>query len=99
MDMGSGAYVRLSEGPASGRDALVSAVVAWILAAALAVGLAALVGWLVARRISRPVIALTEASDRMAAGDLGARAPVAGGDEVGASASPSTAWRRALRPQ
>ena len=83
MAMGNGAYVKLSEGPASGRDALVSAVVAWILAAALAVGLAALAGWLVARRISQPVAALTEASDRMAAGDLGARAPVAGGDEVG----------------
>jgi len=83
MDMGSGAYVKLSEGPASGRDALVSTAVAWILAAALAVGLAALAGWLIARRISEPVVALTEASDRMAAGDLGARAPVAGGDEVG----------------
>jgi signal transduction histidine kinase len=83
MDMNNGAYVKLSEGPASGRDALVSAVVAWILAAALAVGLAALAGSLIARRIARPVVALTEASDRMAAGDLGARAPVAGGDEVG----------------
>ena len=83
MDMGNGAYVKLSEGPASGRDALVSATVAWILAAALAVGLAALAGSLIARRIARPVVALTEASDRMAGGDLGARAPVAGGDEVG----------------
>jgi signal transduction histidine kinase len=83
MSMNNGAYVKLSEGPASGRDALVSAIVAWILAAALAVVLAALAGWLIARRISRPVVALTEASDRMAAGDLGARAPVAGGDEVG----------------
>jgi two-component system sensor histidine kinase BaeS len=83
MDMANGAYVKLSEGPASGRDALVSAIVAWVLAAALAVVLAALAGWLVARRIARPVVALTEASDRMAAGDLGARAPVAGGDEVG----------------
>ena len=83
MDMGNGAYVKLSEGPASGRDALVSAAVAWILAAALAVGLAALAGYLVAARIARPVVALTDASDRMAAGDLGARAPVAGGDEVG----------------
>ncbi|HEX5642786.1 MAG TPA: HAMP domain-containing sensor histidine kinase [Thermoleophilia bacterium] len=83
MDMGNGAYVKLSEGPASGRDALMSAAVAWILAAALAVGLAALAGSLIAARIARPVVALTEASDRMAAGDLGARAPVAGGDEVG----------------
>ena len=83
MDMGNGAYVKLSEGPASGRDALVSAAVALILAAALAVGLAALAGYLVAARIARPVVALTEASDKMAGGDLGARAPVAGGDEVG----------------
>ena len=83
MDMGSGAYVKLSEGPASGRDALVSAALAWVLAGALAVGLAALAGYLVAARIARPVVALTEATDRMAAGDLGARAPVAGGDEVG----------------
>jgi two-component system sensor histidine kinase BaeS len=83
MDMGNGAYVKLSEGPASGRDALVSAALAWILAAALAVGLAALAGWLIARRIAEPVVALTEASDRMASGDLGARAPVTGGDEVG----------------
>jgi methyl-accepting chemotaxis protein len=87
MDMGSGAYVKLSEGPASGRDALVSAAVAWILAAALAVGLGALAGYLVAARIARPVVALTEASDKMAAGDLGARAP-----------SPSTAWPPGWRP-
>jgi len=80
---GSGEYVQLSEAPASGRDALVSAALAWLLAAALAVGLAALAGRLVAGRIARPVVALTETSDRMAEGDLGARAPVAGGDEVG----------------
>ena len=82
MGMSNGGSIRLSEGPASGHDALMSAVVAWVLAAAPAVALAALAGWLVARRISRPVIALTAASDRMAAGDLGARAPVAGDDEL-----------------
>ena len=83
MEMGDGAYVRLSEGPASGRDALVSAALAWILAAALGVGLAALAGYLMAARISRPVVALTVASDRMAEGDLTARAPAGGHDEVG----------------
>ena len=80
---GSGEYVQLSEAPASGSDALLSAAEAWVLAAALAVALAALAGYLVSARISRPVVALTEASDRMAEGDLGARAPVAGRDEVG----------------
>jgi len=45
--------------------------------------LAALTGYLLSRRISRPVVALTAASDRMAEGDLTARAPVVGEDEVG----------------
>jgi signal transduction histidine kinase len=80
---GNGAYVQLSEAPASGRDALLSAAEAWVLAAALAVALAALAGYVISRRISRPVVALTAASDRMAEGDLAARAPVVGGDEVG----------------
>ncbi len=83
IELGSGAYVSISEAPGSGRDALVSAALAWLLAAALAVGLSALAGYLLSGRISRPVVALTQASDRMAEGDLGARAPVAGEDEVG----------------
>jgi len=83
LALGNGASVSLSEAPASGREALVSAAIAWLLSAALAVGLAALAGYLVAARIARPVVALTQASNRMAEGDLGARAPVAGGDEVG----------------
>jgi len=83
MDMGNGSYVKLSEGPSSARDALMSTALAWALASVLAVGLAALAGHLVAGRIARPVAALTEASDRMATGDLGARAPVARHDEIG----------------
>ena len=79
----NGAYVQISEAPASGSDALVSVVEAWIVAAALAVVLAAIAGYLVAARISRPVVALTAASDRMADGDLGARADVDRNDEVG----------------
>ena len=80
---GSGEYVQISEAPVSGSAALASAAQAWVLAAALAVALAALAGYLVSRRISRPVVALTAASDRMAEGDLSARAPVVGDDEVG----------------
>ena len=80
---GVGEYVQISEAPVSGSAALMSAAQAWVLAAALAVALAALAGYLLSRRISRPVVALTAASDRMAEGDLSARAPVAGDDEVG----------------
>lgn len=78
-----GMSVKLSEAPVSGHKALLSAALAWLLAAALAVALAALAGHLMSRRISRPIVALTEASDQMAEGDLGARAPAAGDDEVG----------------
>lgn len=75
--------ITLSEAPASGRDALVSVAQAWTLAALLAVALAALAGYLVSSRISRPIVALTEASDAMADGDLSARAPVTREDELG----------------
>lgn len=47
------------------------------------VGLALLLALLVARRISRPVRALTAAARRVQAGDLETKAPVGGEDEVG----------------
>jgi signal transduction histidine kinase len=76
-------YVELSDGPAYGRDILDSVARGWALSSAVAVLLAAGAGWLVSRRISAPVLALTAATARMAAGDLGARAGVAGEDEFG----------------
>ncbi|MBX7191997.1 MAG: adenylate/guanylate cyclase domain-containing protein [Sandaracinaceae bacterium] len=39
--------------------------------------------WLVARRITGPVLALEESAARMAAGDLAHRSPVASSDEIG----------------
>lgn len=51
-----------------------------ILGAALFAGA---VGWLLAARISRPVRVLSEAMDRVAAGDLGARATWESTDEFG----------------
>ncbi len=73
----------LSEPPTSGRAVLVGIAQAWTVAALLAVALAALAGYLLSSRISKPIVALTEASDRMADGDLTARAPVERADEVG----------------
>ncbi len=80
---GQGGTVQVSEAPASGREALVGVAQAWTLAALLAVGLAALAGYLLSSRISRPIVTLTEASDLMAEGDLSARASVVRDDEVG----------------
>ncbi|PRX98073.1 sensor histidine kinase [Allonocardiopsis opalescens] len=52
-------------------------------ATALAVlAAAAVVTVLAGRRLVRPILALTEAAQRMAAGDRAARVPVTGGDEV-----------------
>jgi signal transduction histidine kinase len=73
----------ISDGPASGRDVLASVVQGLVLAAIVAMGLATGVGYAISARIARPVAALTDASDRMADGDLTARAPVTGSDEVG----------------
>jgi two-component system, OmpR family, sensor histidine kinase BaeS len=76
-------YLVLSEPPTSGRAVLVGIAQAWTVAALFAVALAALAGYLLSSRISKPIVALTAASDRMADGDLSARAPVERADEVG----------------
>jgi signal transduction histidine kinase len=75
-------YVELSQGPAYAREILED--VAWGLgiAGVVAVVLAALVGWLVSRRISAPLVALTEVTAAMAEGDLTARADVERKDEL-----------------
>jgi signal transduction histidine kinase len=75
--------VALSEGPAYGRDILDNIARGWVLASAIAIGLAAVAGWFISRRIARPIIKLTEVTSRMAEGSLSARATIAGDDEVG----------------
>jgi signal transduction histidine kinase len=79
-------YVELSQGPPYAREILED--VAWGLgiAGAVAVALAAVVGWAISRRISAPLVALTEVTAAMARGDLSARADVARKDELGALA-------------
>ena len=83
LALSNGGYVTVTEAPASGRAALVSAAQAWTLAALLAVALAAIAGYLLSSRVSHPVAELTEAADRMHDGDLSARATVVRDDEVG----------------
>jgi signal transduction histidine kinase len=79
----AGYRIQLTDAPASGRDALVGVAQAWALAALLAVALAALAGYLLSARITGPIVALTEATDRMSEGDLAVRATVESHDEVG----------------
>ncbi|MDX1415081.1 MAG: HAMP domain-containing sensor histidine kinase [Candidatus Promineifilaceae bacterium] len=75
--------LRLSQGPAYGRDILRNVAWGWAVAGIGAVFLAALGGWLVSRRLTRPLSALTHVTARMADGDLGARAAVQRTDELG----------------
>jgi signal transduction histidine kinase len=76
-------YVELSEGPAYAREIVGDVAWGWGIASAVAVMLAAGVGWLISRRLSSPLLALTEVTASMASGDLGARADVARKDELG----------------
>ena len=76
-------YVELSDAPAYEQVALITMAEAWVLASLLGVLLAALVGLLVSSWLSRPLRTLTNASDRMAAGETGIRADVDRSDEVG----------------
>lgn len=82
VTLAGGRSLSLSEAPASGRDVLVGVAQGWGVAAALAVLLAALAGALLSSRLSHPIVALTEVTDRMAAGDLTARAELTGGAET-----------------
>jgi signal transduction histidine kinase len=76
-------YIELSNGPAYGRDVLTSVIWGWAIASGVAVVLAAGTGWLISRRLSAPLLALTITTARMAAGDLSTRTSIRRDDEVG----------------
>jgi signal transduction histidine kinase len=80
------AQVRLSEGPAYGAAVLRSTLIGWLLAGVAAVVLAALLGWAASRRLTKPLLAITAASDKMAHGDLTVRTEVRRSDEIGSLA-------------
>jgi signal transduction histidine kinase len=67
-------YVQLSDGPAYGREVVGRVAVAWAIAGAIAVVLAAAAGAVVSRSIGGPIVGLAGTTQRMAAGDLTARA-------------------------
>lgn len=76
-------YVQLAEGQAYGAPILRGIRLALAGGVAAAVVLAVVVGLLWARQINRPLAALGAAAERMAAGDLAARAPAGRRDEFG----------------
>lgn len=76
-------YVELSQGPAYGGAILRSVALGWAVAGGAAVALAAAAGWFISRRITAPLLELTAATQRMAAGDLAVRAVTGREDEIG----------------
>jgi signal transduction histidine kinase len=76
-------FVELSGGPDFGGQTLATTSRALWLAAAGATALAVIVGLLVSRGLAAPLRGLTAAASHMSAGDLSARAPLRGQDEIG----------------
>jgi signal transduction histidine kinase len=76
-------YVEISEGPDLSREALATALRAFLLAAGVAMVIALLVGLLVSRRLAAPMQELTVIAGRISSVDLSTRAPVRGKDEIG----------------
>ncbi len=76
-------FLELSEGPDIGREVLSGVAWVWVIASAVAVVLAAAVGWLMSLRLTSPLLELTRVTQQMASGDLGTRADVRRRDEVG----------------
>ena len=79
--------VELSEGPAYGQALIRSVAWGLVLASIVAVLLSAIVGWLISRRLIAPLLALTDVTARMAAGELSARTEIISRDETGVLAN------------
>ena len=76
-------YVELSDGPAYGQEIVNSVAAGWAIASVIAILLAAAAGWLFSRRLSQPIVALTNVTTHMAEGDLATRANTNRDDELG----------------
>lgn len=73
----------VTEGPAFGRDIVGQVAEGWVFSGTVAVFLAGFAGWLVSRRITQPLIAMTEVTQQMTDGDLSVRTNVNRHDELG----------------
>ena len=76
-------YVEIARSPDAHNEALETIIGPFIIAALAATILAALLGLVFGRRLTAPIEGLTASAMRMGKGDLGARAPTTGGDEIG----------------
>ena len=76
-------YVEIARSPDAHNEALETIIGPFIIAALVATILAALLGLVFGRRLTAPIEGLTASAMRMGKGDLAARAPTTGSDEIG----------------
>jgi len=76
-------YVEISHGPELGGDVVATTRKAFVYGALGAVVLAVMVGLLVSRGLTAPLLDLGAVAGQMSGGDLSTRAPVRGRDEIG----------------
>jgi signal transduction histidine kinase len=65
--------LEFSNGPSYGADVISSVSSAWLVASVFAIGIAALAGWFMSKRVTRPMLALEKATRQMEQGDLRVR--------------------------
>lgn len=65
--------LQFSNGPSYGADIIDSVTGAWLLASIFAIGIAALAGWFMSKRVTQPVLALESATRQMGQGELHVR--------------------------
>ena len=65
--------LEFSNGPSYGTDIISSVTTAWLIASVFAIAVAALTGWYMSKRVTRPVLALEHATQQMERGDLSVR--------------------------
>ena len=65
--------LEFSNGPSYGANVIDSVTLAWLIASVFAIAIAALTGWFMSKRVTRPVLALQKATRQMEQGDLSVR--------------------------
>lgn len=76
-------FVELSEGPAFGAEVVDGVAKGLLIASVVAVVVAAGVGWIISKYISKPLLSLTDATHYMAEGHLSTRVDMHRQDEFG----------------
>ncbi len=75
--------IQISDGPAYGTEIIDGMAWALVIAGTAAVIVAAIAGWFISRTLTAPLLMLTDATAKMANGELSTRVPTTRNDEIG----------------